>query len=82
MIADPPVATWLEEAFDETLARLAAARAYWEDLRWEGASLSERSAARHQLERIRQEMDPLRLAWQRHLRTARPIALGPAMGVS
>jgi len=59
---DPPVDRWLAEAFDETLCRLAAARAYWEDLRIDGAPLPERGHAHHQLERIRAEIGPLREA--------------------
>ncbi len=57
---DPPVERWLLEAFDETVLRLAAARAYWEDLRVDRAPLPERSQAHHQLGRIRDEIAPLR----------------------
>ncbi len=60
LVPDPPVGTWLREAFEETVLRLAAARAYWEDLRVDRAPLPERSHAHHQLERLRAEVAPLR----------------------
>lgn len=46
--------------FEDLLAKLAAGRAYWEDLRRDGAPLDERAPVVWQLTQLRDEIAPLR----------------------